>query len=159
MGGVTTELKVPFPSVEWFETLATRMREQRDEFEKLGPCDPTTAQLTIWDGPDGDEWRCQFTFDDFDVVDVKLVTEEDEPQADFIMETDLDTWQQMVDSIVEGGGQPGFEQTLNYLSMPNTPIRCWSDDPLRKDMFFRYNQTIQRYVNNCASFTTEWLEA
>ncbi len=135
------------------------MRDQRDEFEKLGPCDPTTAQLTIWDGPNDDEWRCQFTFDEYDVVNVKIVTEDDELQADFIMETDLESWQEMVNSIVEGNGQPGLDYTLNKLTMPNVPIRCWSSDPLRKDMFFRYNQTIQRYINNCATFTTEWLEA
>lgn len=148
---------VPFPSTQWFEALAARMTEQRDHFEKLGACD-CVAQLTIWDGPNDEEWRCQFVFDEFDVTGIKEVTEDDEPQADFILETDLETWQEMVDSIFDGQGQPGLDHTLNRLSMPGTPIRLWSHDPLNRDAFYRFNQTIQRFINNCASFKTTWPE-
>ena len=133
------------------------MAEQRDHFAGLGACD-CVGQLTIWDAPGGGEWRCQFVFEEFDVTSVREVTEDDEEDADFIMETDLETWQEMVDSIVEGQGQPGLNFTLNRLSMPGTPIRLWSHDPLQRDVFFRFNQTIQHFINNCGSFTTTWPE-
>ncbi len=157
MGGVMTDEIVAFPSIEWFELLAQRMAEQRDHFVSLGSCD-CTAQVTIWDGPGGDEWRCQVVFEEFGVESVRLVSEEDEEAADFILETDRETWQEMVDSIVEGEGRPGLLHTLNRLTMPGTPIRCWSHDPLGRDAFFRFNQTIQHFINNSATFTTEWSE-
>ncbi len=157
MGGVSTETTVAFPSVDWFTRLGELMADQRAHFEHLGECD-CTAQVTIWDGPGGDEWRCQIVFEEFGMVSAREVTEDDESDADFIMETDLETWQEMVESIVEGEGQPGLLFTLNRLSMPGTPIRLWSHDPLGRDAFFRFNQTIQHYINNCAAFTTEWIE-
>lgn len=158
MTAVDAETTVAFPSVEWFQMLATKMAGQREHFEKLGACD-CVGQLTIWDGPGGEEWRCQFRFEEYDVVDVRLVTEDEEPTSDFILETDVETWQGMVDSIVEGDGQPGLLFTLNRLSMPGTPIRLWSHDPVNRDAYYRFNQTIQHFVNNCSTFTTVWIDS
>jgi hypothetical protein len=30
----------------------------------------------------------------------------------------------------------------------------WSEDPLRKDLFFRYNQSLQEFINASAAFRT-----
>jgi hypothetical protein len=156
MTTVDAQTTAAFPSVQWFELLASRMAGQRDHFVKLGDCD-CVGQLTIWDGPGGDPWRCQFRFEQYDVVDIREITEDDEESSDFILETDLETWQEMVASIIEGEGTPGLGYTLNRLAMPGTPIRLWSHDPLQRDTFYRFNQTIQHFINNCATFTTEWI--
>lgn len=147
---------VVFPSADWFQTLADIMADQQAHFEGLGACD-CIGQVTIWDAPDG-EWRCQFVFEEFGVHTVREVSEDADADADWIMETDMETWQEMVESIVEGEGQPGLLHTLNRLSMPGTPIRMWSTDTLNRDTFFRFNQTIQHFFNNCGTFTTTWPE-
>ena len=49
-----------------------------------------------------------------------------------------------------------LEHTLNYLSLPGTPIRVWSDDPIGRDAFFRFNQTLQEFIENCATFETSF---
>ena len=149
--------EVPFPSVAWFERLGGLMAEQRPRFEHLGTID-CVMQVTIIDGGPGEEpWQVQVTFEEFAVTDVRLVGDDELERADFVMETDLATWREMVENIVAGGG-PDLAHTLNYLSLPGTPIRVWSPDPLRRDAFFRFNQTLQEFINNCGSFATRFGE-
>ncbi len=51
-------------------------------------------------------------------------------------------------------GRPALDQTLNRLSHLGTPMRVVSDDPLKRDLFFRYNQSLQEFVNASAAFPT-----
>ena len=74
------------------------------------------------------------------------------------MEASLETWRAMIESIARGGGRPELEQTLNRLSHMGEPLRVYSDDPLRRDLYFRYNQSLQEFVNACGSFTTSFPE-
>jgi hypothetical protein len=46
--------------------------------------------------------------------------------------------------------------TLNYLTPPNTPMRAWSEDPVRRDLFFRFNQSLQEFFNASAAFRTDF---
>lgn len=150
---------VQFPSVQWFERLASEMAEHQAEFAHIGPVE-CVMQVTILDGIQGTKpWRVQVTFDGLEVTDVRVVEESDEEQADFILETDLDTWKEMVGSIVAGNGVPDLEHTLNRLSLPGTPIRLWGVDPVRRDAYYRFNQSLQHYINNCATFTTAFGES
>ena len=34
------------------------------------------------------------------------------------------------------------------------PMRVVSDDPLKRDLYFRYNQSLQEFVNASSAFTT-----
>lgn len=96
------------------------------------------------------------TFEELDVTDVRLVGPGEEESADFVLETDLGSWREMVESIEEGGGEPDLGHTLNRLSLPGTPIRLWGVDTVRRDAYYRFNQTLQHYVNNAASIKTCW---
>ena len=146
---------VSFPSLAWFERLAALMRESSAVHEHLGDID-CVAQFTVLDGgPGGRPWHAQLTFAGVEVTDVREVRNEaDFTRADFIVEGDLDTWAAMIRSIAEGGGRPALDQTLNFLSLPGTPIRVWSDDPVRRDAFFRFNQSLQEFVNASHAFPT-----
>jgi hypothetical protein len=37
-------------------------------------------------------------------------------------------------------------------------MRVVADDPLRRDLFFRYNQSLQEFVNASATFTTAFAD-
>jgi hypothetical protein len=156
--GSGTELrpKVTFPSVEWFVALGQIMHEQREHFAKIGDID-CVMQLTLLDGgAAGAPWRCQVTFAGIDVADVREVGEADEERADFILETDFDTWKEMVENIIEHQGKPDLDHTLNRLSLPGVPIRLWSVDPVRRDAYYRFNQSLQHFINNAYLLKTEW---
>lgn len=147
---------IPFPSVAWFERLGALMAEQRDRFRHLGTVDCVMGVSILGGGPGGGDWHGQVTFEEFNVGVVREVDEEEITGADFIVETDLDTWREMIENIAAHGGHADLEHTLNYLSLPGTPIRVWSDDPIRRDAFFRFNQTLQEFIENCATFPTRF---
>ncbi|MGK2879343.1 MAG: hypothetical protein ACSLE6_00630 [Mycobacterium sp.] len=142
----TTDL----PTVEWVTRLAEINKADLAEFRKLGEVDCRFA-VNIFDGdPDGSALIVQLCFDGFDVGEIKQISDTDLESMDFVIETDQDSWLEMVDNIRAGDGRPDLDHTLNALSMAATPIRVWSSDPLGRDMFFRYNQSFQQFFNNCA---------
>ena len=148
------ESAVPFPSLEWFRRLADLMKANRPRQEQLGYVD-CVAQFTVLDGgSNGAPWSAQVTFEEFEASDVRAATAADVARADFSLEATLATWREMIESIARGHGRPDLEHTLNYLSHPGTPMRLVSDDPLRRDLYFRYNQSLQEFVNASGSFRT-----
>jgi hypothetical protein len=143
--GPTTALA--FPSVAWFERLGEVMEEYRSRHEHIGPID-CTCVWTVFDadGPGADR-HFRTTFELYSLTESIEVTEDERPRADFILETDADVWREMIENIRENGGRPDLEHSLNRLSLPGVPIRVWAEDPLGRDMFFRFNQSLQEFVN------------
>jgi len=144
---------VPFPSLEWFQRLADRMNENRARQEQLGYVD-CVAGFSVKDG--GEPFTVHVTFEEFEATDVHRAGAGETSRADFTLAADLATWRAMIESIAKGGGRPGLDQTLNRLSHMGTPISVLSDDPLRRDLYFRYNQSLQEFVNASAEFPTRF---
>ena len=145
-----------FPSVEWFGRLAELMEENRVRHEHIGPID-CTAQFSVLD-PEGTgrDRYFQVTFELYSAVAVREVDEQGSADADFIMETDTEIWQEMIENVRDNGGKPDLEHSLNRLSLPGVPIRVWAEDPLGRDMFFRFNQSLQEFVNASAQVPTRY---
>jgi hypothetical protein len=145
-----------FPSVAWFERLAQLMEQYRARHEHIGPVD-CVAQFSVLD-PEGEghDRHFQVAFELYSVIDVREVGEDQIGRADFIMETDTQVWQEMIENIRDNGGRPDLEHSLNRLSLPGVPIRVWADDPLGRDMFFRFNQSFQEYVNASVHVPTRY---
>ncbi len=146
--GMTETLDLP--TVEWMTRLADVMSSDLAVFRKLGEIDCRLA-VSILDGQeDGTRLSVQITFEEFAVTEIKEISEDQLTEMDFIIDTDQETWQDMVDNIRAGDGRPDLEHSLNALSITGIPIRVWSSDLLGKDMFFRFNQSLQQFFNNCA---------
>jgi len=148
---VAAPAAVPFPSVAFFEALAARVQADRTRWEHLGYVD-CVAGFTVTGLPGGRAFRAQVGFDEFDVTGVREVDAADEVRADFTIHGDYATWRRMLESIAAGHGRPALELTLNRLSHMGRPFDVRSDDPLRRDLYFRYNQSLQEFVNASASF-------
>ncbi len=145
---------IPFPSLEWFRRLADLMNQNRALHEHLGYID-CVAAFTISDGGAGGRpFTVQVTFEEFEAVDVREAGTEDAPRADFVLEASMGTWREMIENIARGGGRPDLTHTLNYLSHMGEPIAVRSDDTMRRDMYFRYNQSLQEFVNASAQIAT-----
>jgi hypothetical protein len=154
MSTATETAPLLFPSVAWFERLAALMDARQDRHRHIGTID-CLAQFTMFDTPTvGENWHVQVRFEEYRVVEVKQVAEEDSVHADFVLETDIDVWQEMVQNIIAGQGRPDLEHSLNRLSLPGVPMRLWSEDPLARDLFFRYNQSLQEFWNASAAINT-----
>jgi hypothetical protein len=147
---------IAFPSVAWFQRLADLMNANRARQEQLGYVD-CIAEFAVTDGGDsGGRFAVQVTFGEFAATDVRTADPGHPGHADFMLEAPLAVWRAMIASIAAGHGRPGLEHTLNRLSHLGTPMRVVSDDPLRRDLFFRYNQSLQEFVNASAAFPTRF---
>ena len=146
-----------FPSVEWFTRLGELMEENRAVHEHVGEID-CSCVWTVFDADgQGTDRHFQTTFALYSLVDAREVTEEERVKANFILETDVWVWKEMLDSIADGGGRPDLEHSLNRLSLPGVPIRLWAEDPLDRDMFFRFNGSLQEFVNASVHIPTTYL--
>lgn len=150
------DVALAFPSLEWFRRLAERMSADRARHEHLGYVDCVAGFCVLDGAPGGGAFTVQVTFEEFAAVDVREAGPADAGRADFTLEASLTTWRRMIESIAAGRGRPALTQTLNYLSHAGTPIRVRSDDVLRADLYFRYNQSLQEFVNASASFATRF---
>jgi hypothetical protein len=149
---------VPFPSLEWFQRLADLMNANRARQEQLGYVDCVAQFTVIGRGAAAPPWGVQVTFEEFRAIDVRQVSTDCAERADFVLEAALTTWRNMIESIAAGRGRPALEHTLNHLSHMGTPIAVRSADPLRRDLYFRYNQSLQEFVNAAGTFRTTFVE-
>ena len=146
---------ISFPSVAWFERPAHLMHESlaRQIQRQYVDC---TVRFTVSDGGACRRpWSPRVWFEEFDAVEVHEASRADAAGADFALEAPLSTWREMIESIAAGGGRPDLEHTLNRLSHLGEPLRVTSDDVLKKDLYFRFNQSLQEFVNASASFRTQ----
>ncbi len=130
------------------------MKDNLEHYKKLGYCD-CVADFCVTDGgPKGSPWIARVTFDAFEVLNVEDVGSGKTPTPDFMLEGSLETWRAMIESISDGDGRPALDQTINYLSHFHAPMNVTSDDPLRRDLFYRYNQSLQSFISGSSAFDT-----
>lgn len=147
---------VLFPSRGWFERLAALMNANRARQEQLGYVD-CVAQFTVLDGgPGGTPLHYQVTFEEFSAIEVRETTGADPANADFTLEATAATWREMIENIVAHGGRPDLDHSLNRLSHMGTPIRLRARDPVHADYYFRFNQSLQEFVNAASGFSTRF---
>ena len=141
---------VPFPSLAWFARLTDLMNANRARQEQLGFVD-CVVQFTVLGEP---PWSALVTFAEFSAGDVRSPDAGDGDTADFVLEAPLATWREMIESIANGNGRPDLDHSLNRLTHMGAPMRVHSGDPLRRDLYFRYNQSLQEFINASAAFRT-----
>jgi len=142
---------IHFPSRAWFEELAALMNADRARYEHLGYTDCTAGFRVVGDTP----FEVQIEFDEFAATRVTVV-DPGSGDPDFVLAASLGTWRDMIDSIATGNGRPDLVHTLNHLSHMGTPISLLGSDMLRKDLYFRYAQSLQEFFNASHRFETTY---
>lgn len=147
---------VPFPSRAWFQQLADLMNANRARQQQLGYVD-CVAQFTLTDGaPGGGPLAFRVYFEEFSALAVTEHATRELDEADFALEGSSATWREMIENIAANGGRPDLEHSLNRLSHMGTPLKLVAEDPVRADCYFRFNQSLQEFVNASATFTTRF---
>lgn len=149
-----------FPSEEWFRQLQQAMDTEVEKYRRLGSTELTLYLKMNFD--DGHNEVYKLVFDAYRCAEVKRVeTPELGPGKEAaVLEADYQTWKDMVADIIKNGGA-SLEQTLNYLTLPDVPMRIWSDggeDQLDVDRFYRYNESLQQFFDAGASVETRFHE-
>jgi len=140
-----------FPSLEFFQELARRMKENPAEFEKLGFCDTVMGVKVNGKSPH----LYSLTFEVFECSNVRELSSPEDASLDFVLEAPLALWKEMLESI-QKNGHPTPAYTLNSLSHVGDRMKVVYDDPEGHDKFYRFMATIQAFVDQAADLDIEW---
>jgi hypothetical protein len=138
-------MPVRFPSLEFFQGLQQRTKDDAARFEKLGYCD-TNFGVRV-----GDDLYA-IAFEVYECTGVRRGG--DPGELDFVLSGPAEVWTGMVKSIVENGGADAAH-TLNTLSHIGDVIQVEFVDPEGFDLFFRYMATIQEFFDQAKHLELE----
>ena len=139
--------KKVFPSVEWFREAADLLAKS-DSFKQFGAAD---AQMGVQVG----DKTFKIVFDAFEITDVEEIASPDAADLDFTLVQEPEEWQAMLQNIKDNG-QAEHEFTLNSLDLHTEKELAVGKDYNRRDLFYRFNQTIQDYFDMSAKIDTEF---
>lgn len=147
-----------FPSEEWFRQLQQAMDNDVEKYRRLGSIDLTLYLKINFD--DGKAEVYKLVFAGYRCAEIKKVDAPDlGPGKDAaVVEGDYQTWKDMIEDIIANGGA-SLEQTLNYLTLPDVPMRVWSsgdEDQLDVDRFYRFNESLQQFFDAGANVETKF---
>ena len=134
-----------FPSVAWFKTAADLLNKS-DSFKRLGTCD-TQMGVQV-----GDE-IFELDFEAFEVADVKKIDAARAEELDFVLVQSPEAWRAMLEDI-KANGHATHEFTLNSLDLRSDQELAIGKDYNRRDLFYRFNQTLQDYFDMSAKMKT-----
>jgi hypothetical protein len=130
-------MPVRFPSLEFFQGLQQRTKDDRARFEKLGYCD-TSFGVRV-----GDELYSV----DFEIYECTGVRKGGDPsKLDFVLSAPRKVWDEMVAGIVRNKGAEAGH-TLNTLSHVGDVMKVEYADAEGHDKFYRYMASIQEFFD------------
>jgi len=144
-------MAIKFPSVDFFQELARRMKANAAEFEKLGFCDTVMGVKVGGKSPH----LYSLTFEVYECSDVRELSSPADAGLDFTLEAPYSLWKEMLESIQENGHPPPA-YTLNSLSHVGDRMKVVYDEPEGHDKFYRFMATLQAFVNQAADLEIEW---
>src|SRR5690606_8420295 len=136
-----------FPSVEWFQTAADLLNKS-DSFKRLGTCDTEM-------GVQGGDEFFEISFVAFEVKEVKKIDAARADELDFTLVQSPEAWKAMLDDI-KANGKATHEFTLNSLDLRSNEELARGKDYVRRDAFYRFNQTLQEYFDMSAKMETTY---
>lgn len=136
-----------FPSVEWFDTIRNMVNSD-EVFRRLGTVD---ARVGIKVG----DQIFEVTFEAFECVGAKKITENDLRDLDFWLEQSPDEWREMIDNIKQHGSAD-LKHTLNTIDLSTPEGFARSYDGYRRDAFYRFNQSLQHFFDASAKIDTQF---
>ena len=147
-----------FPSEEWFRQLQQAMDNEAEKYRRLGSTDLTLHVKINFE--DGRAEIYKLIFAGYRCAEIKQVDTPDlgPGKNAAVIEGDYQTWKDMVEDIIRNGGA-SLEETLNYLTLPDVPMRVWSsgdEDQLDVDRFYRFNESLQQFFNAAANVETKF---
>jgi hypothetical protein len=136
-----------FPSVQWFQEAADLLNKS-DAFKRFGTVD-TEMGIQVGD---------RYFEIDFEAFEVKRVSETDArrmEELDFYLVQSPEAWRAMLDDI-KANGIATHEFTLNSLDLRSNEELAIGKDYVRRDAFYRFNQTLQDYFDMSAKMETTY---
>lgn len=135
-----------FPSLQWFEVLRDAATAD-PEWEHFGQID---CSMGVAVG----ERTFKIVFEGFDIPEIAEITgDEQAADLDFTLVQPADRWREMLENI-QANGKADLQHTLNTLDLESPDEFARGDDYARRDLFYRFNQTLQDFFDFSSKFET-----
>ncbi len=134
--------------VGFFDALASEMNAHPETFEVLG--DVSMRIAVVMRRGDGEPFAVLLTFEGIACAGVDALDVDELSRTDCWLDGPLEAWQEMFDDIVAHGHATG-RLTINSLTLLGDRITVHGADPLGVDRFFRFNQTVQAFLDGAAA--------
>ncbi|MFC0081787.1 hypothetical protein ACFFRE_06465 [Aciditerrimonas ferrireducens] len=142
---------MPFPPPGFFEAMAEAVDAEPDRFRHLGIASLRLCVLV--EHPDGSSTAYGLVLDGDDVLPLgQVVASAFGPEV--TVRGPEEAWAAMVADAAAHGAASG-SQTLNALTLAGFPLAVEAEDPLGRDKFFRYAQTLQELFDAAATRTAD----
>ena len=142
-----------FPSVKWFQALCDAANANPERFRRLGTVD--LVLVVKIDYPNQSSFF-EIVFSGYHCAGVRELPAVSAAQKGaVVLEGPFEAWREMIVNI-KANGQADLAQTLNTLTLYDTPMRVWSENQLDTDLFYRYQQNLQEFFDTSARFETEF---
>jgi hypothetical protein len=136
-----------FPEPAWFLALGRLMEAEGPLFQRLGFAETRFVVRVIPDTDgNGGETLVGLVIDGYRLAEAKLINDVAAFDPDFVICAKKSVWTRMLAEIAESG-RPSLRGTLSSLALMGEDMWLESSDQLREDKFYRYNQTLQEYLN------------
>jgi hypothetical protein len=135
-----------FPSTGWFRALAEAAAADEPRYRKLGYVE---IKLGVNVGENG----YRMTFEDFGCTEVE---EWDGSEAvDCAVSASPGDWQELITHI-QARGSADPQHTLNSLVLAGDRFALSGDEQLGVDRFYRFNASLQAFIEEARSVPTGW---
>ena len=144
-----TTIEATFPSVQWFDALRDIVSAD-GAYRRIGTCDAVVG-IKI---PDLQKYF-RLTFEVFEVADAREVSETEAEDSDFWLEMPYERWKEMIRNIRDNG-KADLHHTLNTIDLEDPEGFARSHGGYRRDAFYRFNQSFQRFFDSSAKIDTRF---
>lgn len=135
-----------FPSVEWFEELRNTVQD-----------DPHWRDFGMMDcamGVNVGETTIKLVFDGFEIPEIADISgSAADEDLDFTLVMPEDRWREMIENI-QSNGHADLHHTLNTIDLESPEELAKGEDYNRRDLFYRFNQTLQDFFDASSSVET-----
>lgn len=134
-----------FPDAQWFLALGRLMEAEGEIFRRLGYAEVRFAVRVVAPGG-GSECETGVELDGYALTRAVALDGAAGFDRDFTICAPRAVWDRMLDEIARNG-RPEARHTLSSLALVGDELWLESDDQLREDKYYRYNQTLQELFN------------
>jgi hypothetical protein len=135
-----------FPDPEWFLALGRLMEAEGEIFRRLGYAEVRFAIRVLSEDGERTEALTGLEINGYALARAVSLDDASTFDPDFVICGRASVWRRLLDTI-RRHGRPELHQTLNALALMGEELWLESDDQLREDKFYRFNQTLQELFN------------
>lgn len=135
-----------FPEPEWFLALGRLMEAEGEVFRRLGYAEVRFAIRVLDEDGESTKALTGLEIDGYALTRTVTLDNSTAFDPDFVVCGRESVWRRLLD-MIRREGRPELHQTLNALALMGEELWLESNDQLREDKFYRFNQTLQELFN------------